>query len=94
VSKNNRVPDPRLHPPAVAVDKSESTHAFVQFRDVIAVEDSRGQEELTDRARVGLPLGPHGVAVTGIALRDGWFLIATERRSYEVPVSNIRSARR
>lgn len=73
---------------------SDPTFSFVQFHGVIAVEDTRGQEELTDRARVGLALGPHGPKVTGIALVDGWFTVATEMRSYEVPVSNVRSARR
>jgi hypothetical protein len=67
---------------------------FVQFNGPTVVVDDRGMEELTDRARLGQPLGPHGRVVDSIVLRGQWVEITAAGCEYLVPAANIRSVRR
>lgn len=82
-------------------------YTFVQFAGVVVVHDSRGIEQLADRAKVGQLLGDHGLEVSSIVLDGDWFEITAHHPSqqqppatfasrvvYRVPVSNVRSARR
>lgn len=83
---------------ALGVPGGGDQHRFVQFDGDVAVLDTRAQQNLADRAAVGMPLGPYGFEVASIVLSGGWFEIVTptdtEMRVYRVPVSNVRSARR
>lgn len=80
----------------------EGAHTFVQFAGVVVVHDARGIEQLTDRAALGNPLGDHGLTVMSIVLDGGWFditamgrVLGSEvARTYRVPLTNVRSARR
>lgn len=74
--------------------RAGTMHTFIQFGAVVAVHDTRGQEELVDRAEVGRPVSRTGPPVTSISLDGGWFAIAAGGRTYWVPVANVRSARR
>jgi hypothetical protein len=80
----------------------EGAHTFVQFDGVVVVHDSRGVEQLTDRAALGNPLGDHGLSVMSIILDGDWFEVTAMgrvlgsdvARTYRVPLTNVRSARR
>jgi hypothetical protein len=85
----SKLPIPVLMPPS----KGEP-YGFVQFGGLVVVHDIRDMEELTDRATVGKPLGPHGHTVKSIHLDGAWFAIRTDGRNYLVPVENVRSARK
>jgi len=81
-------------PAAVPVVVMPGAHKFVQFNAPVVVHDIRGQEELTDRATVGMALGPHGSPVESITLEGDWFTLVAGAGLYLVPVQNVRSARR
>lgn len=93
----------KADPPPKSPDPwPEGAHTFVQFDGVVVVHDSRGVEQLTDRAALGNPLGDHGLSVMSIILDGDWFEITAMgrvlgsdvARSYRVPLTNVRSARR
>jgi hypothetical protein len=80
----------------------EGAHTFVQFGGAVVVLDSRGGQQLADRAVLGDPFGPYGLPVMSIVLDGDWFEISTvgpapvveTARTYRVPLTNVRSARR
>lgn len=85
---------------AAVKETAPDLYRFLQFAGPVAVEDSRGIEELTDRARLGNPFGPHGEPVESIELAGNWFVVKTtstdrpEPREYRVHVTSVRMARR
>lgn len=77
-------------------------YELVSFAKAVPVIDTRGSEELSDRAVLGAGFGSHGYPVAAIALAGSWFVVTTrgvgasgsvEEREYRVPVTNVTSAR-
>ena len=72
-------------------------YSFIELADVITVFDSRGNEQYSDRRfTVDRAVCSGGSRVTGITrAADGWFDVAVgDGRTYRVPVTNVRGARR
>ena len=70
-------------------------YRFIQLGWPIAVTGTRGEEEYSDvRMTVGVNVCSHGEPVTGITLTGTWFEVQAGGRTYRVPLTNVRSARR
>jgi hypothetical protein len=80
--------------PAQLLRQPPDTHVFLQFAGPVVVYDTRGLEQLVDRATVGKPIWREGDLVDSITLASGWFDVVAGKWTYRVPLTNVRSARR
>ena len=80
---------------AVPAVRPPDEYRFIQLGWPIAVTGTRGEEEYSDvRMTVGVNVCSHGEPVTSITLSGTWFEVQAGWRTYRVPLTNVRSARR